>query len=134
MRIVVDTGVFSASLSRRRRPRFDAQVQLMAGNQIFLAAVTVSELRYGALVAGWGAPRRERLEEAIKVTTVVPVSDSLLTGAAELRFACRRDGHPLADRAHADDLWIAASAIHIGAPLLTADKVFDDTPGLALLP
>ncbi len=92
MRIVVDTGVVSASLSRRRRPRFETQIGLLAGHQIFLAAVTVSEVR----------------------------------------FACRRTGHPLHDRAHANDLWIAASAIHIGAPLLTADNVFSDTPGLTL--
>lgn len=133
MRIVVDTGVFSAALSRRRRPRFDAQVRMIAGNQVFLAAVTVSELRYGALVAEWGEARRERLEQAIEATTVVPVSDRLLTRAAELRHACRSAGHPLADRAHANDLWIATSAIHIGAPLLTTDRIFDDTPGLQLL-
>jgi len=53
VRILVDTGVFSASISRRRRARFERQVGLMAGNQMFLAAVTVAELRYGALVAGW---------------------------------------------------------------------------------
>ena len=62
MRILVDTGVFSASISRRRRARFEPQVGLMAGHQIFLAAVTVAELRYGALVAGWGDQRRLRLE------------------------------------------------------------------------
>jgi predicted nucleic acid-binding protein len=60
------------------------------------------------------------------------VSDRLLTTAAELRFACRRAGHPLHERSHANDLWIAASAIHIDAPLLTADTIFDDTPGLTL--
>ena len=65
MRILVDTGVFSASLSRRRRPRLEAQIGLMAGHQIFLAAVTVSELRYGALVAQWGEARRDRLDESI---------------------------------------------------------------------
>lgn len=54
MRILVDTGVFSASTSRRRRARFEPQVGLMAGHQLFLAAVTLAELRYGALVAGWG--------------------------------------------------------------------------------
>jgi hypothetical protein len=42
MRVVVDTGIFSASLSRRRRVRFEPLVALMAGHQIFLAAVTVS--------------------------------------------------------------------------------------------
>jgi predicted nucleic acid-binding protein len=53
VRVLVDTGVFSAALSRRRRPKFDRHVQLMIGNQVFLAAATISELRYGALVAEW---------------------------------------------------------------------------------
>ncbi|MGH9223957.1 MAG: PIN domain-containing protein [Acidimicrobiales bacterium] len=132
MRLLVDTGVFSASLSRRRRPRFQTQIGLMAGHQIFLAAVTISELRYGALVAGWGDARRNRLEESIRATTVVPVSDKLLTTVAELRHACRTAGHPLHDRSHTSDLWIAASTVHIGAALLTADNVFNHTPGLTL--
>ena len=132
MRLVVDTGIFSASLSPRRRPRFVAEVALLAGNQVFLAAVTVSELRYGALVAGWGEARRERLEESIGATTVVPVSDQLITAVAELRHTCRRAGHPLHEKSHANDLWIAASAIHIGAPLLTADSIFDGVPGLTI--
>lgn len=62
---------------------------LVAGHQIFLAAVTVSALRYGALVAGWGEARRNRLEESIQATTVVPVSNRFLSTLAELRFACR---------------------------------------------
>jgi tRNA(fMet)-specific endonuclease VapC len=132
VRVLVDTGVFSASLSRRRRSGSETAVRLMAGNQLFLAAVSVAELRYGALVAGWGDPRRARLEDSIGATTVVPVTDKLLTRVAELRLACRGAGHPLHDRAHASDLWIAASAIHIGASLLTDDKVFDHTPGLNL--
>ena len=132
MRILVDTGVFSASISRRRRARFESQVGLMAGQQIFLASVTVVELRYGSLVAGWGDQRRQRLEQSIAATTVVPVSDALLTTAAELRHACCQVGHALHEPIHANDLWIAASALHIGAPLLTTDAVFDGIPGLTL--
>ena len=130
MRLVVDTGVFSAALSRRRRPEFEAQVNRLAGNQLFLAVSTVFELRYGALVADWGEPRRARLEEAIATTTVVPVSDALLTRMAELRLACRQAGHPLADPVHANDLWITASALHIDAGLVSADAVFGGVPGL----
>ena len=132
MRILVDTGVFSASISRRRRARFEPQVGLMVGHQIFLATVTVAELRYGGLVAGWGEQRRERLEQSIAATTVVSVSDALLTTAAELRHACLLAGHALHEPIHANDLWVAAAAVHIGAPLLTADAVFDDVPGLSL--
>lgn len=132
MRLVVDTGVFSAALSRRTRHMFEAQVASLRGNQIFLAAATVAELRYGAIIAEWGAPRRQRVEQAIAATTVVPVSDGLLTTMAELRAACRRAGHPLADRIHGNDLWIAASAIHIAATGVTADTVFIGAPGLML--
>ncbi|MCC5951379.1 MAG: PIN domain-containing protein [Acidimicrobiia bacterium] len=132
MRLVVDTGIFSASLSRRRRAHLEPHVRRMAGHQVFLAGVTVSELRYGALVAQWGEPRRHRLEESIQATTVIPLSDALLGAIAELRYACRLAGHPLHDRTHANDLWIAASALHIGAPLLAADGVFENTPGLTL--
>ena len=133
MRLVVDTGVFSAALSRRRRPEFEAQVARLAGNQLFLATSTVAELRSGALVAEWGTPRRDRLEEAIATTTVVPVSDALVTRLAELRFACRHAGHPLADAAHANDLWIATSALHIAAALVSADGIFEGVPGLDLI-
>jgi len=113
VRILVDTGVFSASISRRRRARFEAHVGLMAGHQLFLAAVTVAEVRYGALVAGWGVHRRQRLEQSIAATTVVPVSDALLTAVAELRHACRQAGDALHEPVHANDL--AASAIRSGA-------------------
>lgn len=133
MRVLVDTSVFSAALSRNRRGRLETQVRSLAGNQLFLAAVTVSELRYGALVAEWGSTRSDGLEQAIAATTVVPVSDALLAEAAQLRHACRQVGHALADRAHANDLWIAASAMHIDAPLVTADSIFTDTPRLTLL-
>jgi hypothetical protein len=44
-RLVVDTGVFSASLSRRRRERFERYVGATAGQSIFLSAQTVAELR-----------------------------------------------------------------------------------------
>jgi len=130
--LVVDTGVFSASLSRRRPMVYDRLVARLAGNQLFLASPTVAELRYGALVAQWAKPRRDRLEAAMAVTTVVPVTDSLLSAVAELRFACRRIGHPLASSAHSSDLWIAGSAVSIRATLITGDQVFSDTPGLSL--
>lgn len=100
MRIVADTGVFSASLGRWPPPGFDHKVRLMSGKQVFLAAMTVAELRYGVLAAGWGDNRRSRLEQSIEVSTVVPVTDGLLWQVAELRLACRQAGHPLADRSH----------------------------------
>jgi predicted nucleic acid-binding protein len=132
VRLVVDTGVFSAALGRRRSSEMEPLVARLAGNQLFLAVQTVAELRFGALVAGWAEPRRARLEAAIATATAIPVTDALLTEVAQLRFDCRRIGHPLADRSHHEDLWIAATAIHINAHLATADRIFADVPGLVL--
>ena len=132
MRLLVDTGVFSAALSRQRRATLEVPVAKLAGHQLFLAAQTVAELRFGALVAGWGEARRSRLEAAIATTTVVPITDSLLNAVARFRFECRTVGHPLSDRAHHSDLWIAAAAIHIQAQLVTVDMIFDAAPGLTL--
>ncbi len=134
MRLLVDTGIFSASLSRRRSPSLDHHVGSLVGNQVFIAAVTVAELRYGAILAEWGAPRRARVEAAITAVTVVQVTNSLLTTVAELRANCRRVGHPLADKIHSNDLWIAASAIHIGATLISADTMFNGAPDLLISP
>ncbi len=133
MRIVVDTGVFSASLDPWRRLEVASHVRHLDGNQLFLAAATVAELRFGALLAEWGERRRELLEARMASATVIPVTDSLLTTVAELRLACRSAGHPLSDRVHTNDLWIAASAVHIDAPIVSADGIFRDVPGLRLL-
>lgn len=75
MTTVVDTGIVGASLSRRRRPRFEAQVGLLGGHHVFLAAVTLREPSIWALVAQWGDTRRAHLDRSIRGTTVVPVSD-----------------------------------------------------------
>jgi predicted nucleic acid-binding protein len=96
--------------------------------------VTVAELRFGAVVAEWGELRRQQLQAAISATTVVPVSDRLLSTVAETRAMCLRLGHPLHDQMHTSDLWVASSALHIGAPLVGADRVFQGGPGLVLHP
>ena len=92
MKLLVDTGVFSAALSRRRRPEFEPLVAPLPGNQLNLAAQSVAELRYGVLVAGWGGARSDRLECSSETTNVIQVSDALVSTGARFRFECERLG------------------------------------------
>ncbi|MFV0308076.1 MAG: hypothetical protein ACK5OX_10080 [Desertimonas sp.] len=55
-------------------------------------------------MADEGEPWRRQLEAAISATTVVPVSDLLLTTVVQTRAMCRRLGHPLHDQVHTSDL------------------------------
>lgn len=43
------------------------------------------------------------------------------------------EGHALAGKPHDGDRWIAATAIRLGAPLVSHDRVFVGAPGLELL-
>jgi tRNA(fMet)-specific endonuclease VapC len=105
----------------------------LVGRVLVLAAQTVAELRFGALLARWGGARRDDLERRIVRARVAPVDDDLAWEVARLRVACRRAGHALADDHHAADLWIAATAVRYRLALVAHDGVFKDAPGLELV-
>lgn len=131
--VVVDTGVFGASLSRRRRSIVGRYEQHLRGRRLVIAAQTVAELRYGALVAGWGEGRLAELDRRIEIARIAIIDDEMIWTHARLRARCRAAGHALAQADHAADLWVAVAAVHYGIALVAHDTVFKDTPGLELV-
>lgn len=129
--MVVDTDVFSArlvpdsTLARRYEPVLVGRIEVVSFQ-------TVAEVRYGALLRGWGDARLRRLETEIARTEVVHSGPELIVVYAGLRVACQRAGHALAQREHDADRWIAATAVRLGIPLVSNDRVFRDAPGLVL--
>ena len=69
--VVLDTGVFGADLTPSSKALADLYTDMLAGRDILISFVTVAELRYGALRAGWGAKRRNELEETIEAAKIV---------------------------------------------------------------
>ncbi len=132
-RLLVDTNVWGAELDPRTAPLHHRYARHLVGAAPAIAAQTVVELRYGGLVAGWGLRRMEEIERLIHRAVVIPVDDHVLWTHARLRTACRRAGHPLHDRTHAADLWVAASALAHQLPLVSDDNVFANVPGLTLI-
>lgn len=100
-RIIVDTGVFGAN-----------------------------QLRYGTMRRGWGEARMLKLDERIAQAEVVHSGPELVFTYAQLRVHCERLGHPLHQRHHNADRWIAATAIRLGIPLVSNDAIFNQVPGL----
>ncbi len=129
--VVVDTDVFSASLTPNSSL---AQIYnpLLLGRPAFLSFQTVAELRYGALLRGWGSTRLRRLETAIARAEIVHTGPELVRTYAELRVACERLGHALCQRDHDADRWIAATALRLRISLASNDRIFEKTPGLDL--
>jgi predicted nucleic acid-binding protein len=64
---------------------------------------------------------------------IIPVDENVIRANARIRDACRRIGHPLHDKVHAGDLWIAASSLAHELPLVTDDRIFVGVPGLTII-
>ncbi len=129
--VVVDTGVFGADVVRRS-PLAETYGPMLAGRHVYVSFQTVAEIRYGAYRARWGTARLGRLDAKIASAEVVWPGPELVETYARLRAECVRLGHPLADKIHDADRWVAATAIRLRVPLVTHDGVFRNVPGLVL--
>ena len=130
--VLLDTNVFSAWL-RPRSSLLPVYGKHVFGQRIAVAQQTVAEVRYGAIAAGWGERRLEAVERLLHRSRVLPVDDETTWAYARLRHQCRTLGHPLHQKQHVGDLWIAATAIRWQLPLVAHDAVFLDCPDLELL-
>ena len=124
------SALVNARLDQSRAEPFRA---LIAGRPIIVSFATVTELRFGAIKARWGDLRLRALDRDLSGLIVAQPDDELMRRCAELRLACERRGHPLAQKIHDADRWIAATAVAGGLDLVSDDKVFVDTPGLSPL-
>jgi len=127
---VVDTMVFSWSLSALRSQLYAAHIQ---GRPLVLAAQSAAELWASALIGGWGETRRRELDERLSLVRIAGVTRSIARVYASLKADCRAVGHPLHDKIHDGDRWIAATAVRYSIPLVSHDGVFKDVPGLDLI-
>lgn len=101
---VLDTMAVSALLHPSRNPdRAAAYRRVIAGDPILVSFVTITEIRYGALRAGWGELRRRALERDLAQLVVVQPDDQLMRGCAELRDVCERLGLGLGHKIHEAD-------------------------------
>lgn len=129
--VVIDTDVYGAALVPGST--LAAMYQpLLVGRPAFISFQTAAELRYGAMLRRWGPARMAKLDARIGVAEVVHSGPDLIAIYAQLRVDCQRAGHALAQREHDADRWIAATAIRLGIPLISHDRVFENAPRLTL--
>jgi hypothetical protein len=131
--IVVDTGVFSDGLSPSRDDLGVVYAKDLHGKRMLISFQTAAEVRYGGLKRGWGQRRLSLMEHRLSSAVEVPPHTELTIEWATLRNDCRTAGHAFQDRRHTADLWIAATARLIDAPLITHDSAFRGLPGLTVI-
>ena len=105
----------------------------IAGRTRVVSFITVTELRYGALRAGWGELRIRRPVRSMSDLDVVQTEEKLINRCAELRAWAHRAGHPLGQKLHEVDRWVASTALALDLELVAGDAIFEGVPGLSLL-
>ena len=125
--------VVSALVNAGRDPGTAARYRsAIDGRTVVVSFVTVTEMRFGAIKAGWGEIRRRSLERVLAQLVVVQPDDDLMLTCADLRATCLAAGRALGQKIHEADRWIAATAMTLGVELISSDAVFANVTGLAV--
>jgi hypothetical protein len=130
--VVIDTDVTSWLLDPRPLPHAEAARRVIGRRARVVSFVTVTELRYGALRAGWGGLRLRRLERSLADLEVIQTSERLISRCAQLRDTASRGGHGLGQKIHEADRWVATTALAPGLELVAGDGSFGGIGGLDL--
>ena len=114
--LVIDTDVWSYLYKASDEAKL--YEPHLFGNILVISFQTQAELLRGAIKAGWGLRRRQHLESHLNRYVVEHSSDALSLLWAEAMDSAQRSGRPIA----AADAWVAATALHLGVPLITHNK------------
>ena len=122
--ILVDSSVYIRLMRQRLDPVAVLFEHYDPVNLVTCGMVRVEVLR------GVRVPRaRTRLESFMSVMQYVPADDRLWREATDLAWRIDRSDKPI----QATDAVIAASALRLGASVLTLDSDFQRVPGLHVL-
>lgn len=112
------------------RKQLDVSAWINPQAALFVTAITVSELTFGAHKSARVAHNLAQVDLLLAGMTVLPFDTEAARRHGELKDILRRAGTPLADL----DLQIASIARSHGLPLVTHNTAhFDRVPGLALV-
>ncbi|MFZ1249097.1 MAG: PIN domain-containing protein [Candidatus Saccharimonadales bacterium] len=125
--MVIDTNIYSAFMNGAQEPR----ARILACDQIVVPLAVAAEIQKGFL---GGSRLEENMNDWSKFMTATraEIACPIVSTAglfAQLAMFCRQKGRVLSD----NDLWIAATALEIGEPLLTLDKDFSVLVGYSEL-
>jgi tRNA(fMet)-specific endonuclease VapC len=126
--VIVDT-TFLIDLEREiSRGQPGAAMECLARNHD--QTMRISVITFGELAEGWEDPAGPALEELLAPFGIIEITRSIGLKYAAISRVLRSSGSRWGD----NDLWIGATALEAGEPLLTRDMDhFSRIPGLKVL-
>jgi tRNA(fMet)-specific endonuclease VapC len=124
---LLDTNIVIAALKGHEEVRGRLEVEELS--VIRLSAIVLGELEFGAEKSAYGERNRARLSALAGRLELVGVDHVTTRHYGQIRAFLERQGMPIG----ANDTWIAAQALAIGATLVTDNvREFSRVPGLGV--
>jgi len=124
---LLDTNILIAAL--KGHPNVRQRLETLPLSSLRLSAIVLGELQFGAEKSAHGERNRARLAALTERLPLLGLDAESTRHYARLRALLERRGTPIG----ANDTWIAAQALAIGATLVTDnEREFARVPQLAL--
>lgn len=124
-RVLLDTNILIALLAGEPAV-LDG---LAAAEAVYIPAIALGELYYGAQRSAQPGENLQRLEALAAAAAVLSCDAATAAVYGELKAALRSQGTPIPE----NDLWIAALAQQHGLTLVSRDAHFGTVPRLAIV-
>jgi len=130
MTFLLDTNAFSDLM--REHPKVDSRLaSVPSQHRVVICSVVRGEIRYGIERLPQGKRRQELGTKATKLFAILPcepVPEAAGDHYASVKLIRQRKGLTLDE----NDLWIAATAMSLGAVLISRDSDFQQIEGLTV--
>ena len=123
-RFLLDTNIVIAIFANEA----NVQPQLVSATEIFVPAIVLGELYYGAYKSA-RVPENIAKIDGFATNSAVLVSDTATAHVyGQIKNALRAKGRPIPE----NDIWIAAIAMQYNLALVTRDSHFGKVDGLVI--
>jgi predicted nucleic acid-binding protein len=121
-RLLLDTSAYSAL--KRKYPTIVELIE--SADSLYLNPIVLAELKAGFLLGDRQEKNERELREFLQSSrvTLLPIDNETAERWAIITAFLRKAGTPIAS----NDIWIAASAMQHGLPILTSDADFQKIP------
>ena len=96
---------------------------------LFLPVIVLGELLYGAYNSAKPQKNEQVTHKFSAQSVLVPIDDAIAIRYATVRLQLKKIGRPIPE----NDIWVAATCLELGVPLLTRDGHFDHIHGLEVI-
>ncbi|MFA4935486.1 MAG: type II toxin-antitoxin system VapC family toxin [Candidatus Methanoperedens sp.] len=128
MTFLLDTNAFSDLM--REHPKVDVRLASVSStHKVVICSIVRGEIQYGIECLPQGKRRQELETKAVKLFAILPceaVPEAAGNHYARVKLTRQRKGLTLDE----NDLWIAATALALGAVLISRDSDLQQIEGL----